>query len=166
MRRIQIAAVALSLGLHVSPSRAEEPPIIPRGERVRVTYLVGTQPTSLVGRFEASTSESLVVAGAAGGEGALQWSTIRGLERYDGRHGHAGTGALIGFGIGLGAGIITGVSMAQEPDIFGANSSVAVIIGSAITLGGTGLGTLVGALIRSDRWREVPLSEERSPSQP
>jgi len=165
MNPVPIAALMLCAVVQATGALAAEPVPVARGERIRVTYLMETRPAIVTGLCEGSTAESLWVAGGATGGRALEWRAIRGLERHAGRYGHAGTGSLIGLGVGLGAGIITGAVMARESQFFDGTTS-AVLVGSGITAAGAVLGTLVGALVRSDRWREVPLAPGRAPSQP
>jgi hypothetical protein len=69
---------------------------------------------------------------------------------------NAGKGALIGGGIGLviggGMSLIAGSTVDTE-----VTSTDYLIFTGLVTVGGAGIGALVGALIKSERWEEYPL---------
>ena len=153
-------------GFATPNSWADEAQPFAPGERVRVTYLLGDRLTRLDGRFEASSGETLSIAHAEAEPCALRWSAIRSLERYDGRRGYSGTGAMIGLAIGRGAGVLAGTTAKRESQFFEVSAGGAVLIGGLVTATGTGPGALVGALVRTDRWREVTLPEGSPASQP
>lgn len=166
MKRLILIALGLHLWMVVPPSRAEEAFPGALGERLRVTYVTDGEPTRLDGRLTANSSDSLTIDPFRRAPRALSWSAIRGIERYEGSRGHAGTGALIGLAIGVGAGVLAGTTAHQESQFFTVSSGEAVLIGTLVAGAGAGIGALFGALVRSDQWRKIPVEEKRPTSQP
>jgi hypothetical protein len=85
-------------------------------------------------------------------------AVIASVEVHQGRHGHAKTGALVGFGVGALAGAATFVGFNQ-----GWNSDRKGDVGAGFVGGflggaaGMGLGALIGWAFRGDSWEAVPL---------
>lgn len=166
MKRLVMIALGLHLWMVVPAPRAEEALPGALGERLRVTYMTEGHPTRLDGRLTANSSDSLTIDPFRETPRALPWSAIRGIERYEGSRGHAGTGALIGLAIGVGGGVLAGTMAHRESTFFTVSSSEAVLIGTLVAGAGAGIGALFGLLVRSDRWRKIPVEEKRPSSQP
>jgi hypothetical protein len=90
------------------------------------------------------------------------------IDVYLGRRSNAGKGALIGALVGTGLGLIGSIAWIANDcefiDSWGCGSEEAgvMVVGTlGLALVGTGLGAGLGALIKSDKWEEVPLSRLR-----
>jgi hypothetical protein len=124
---------------------ARELPGVSPGDKIRVTFLPGAKPRQSV-LFTKSTTESLSVLGAD-------------VERYEGRRGHAGTGALLGAALGVIAGIAAVSAAPESADTqWEVNKDEALAIAAVGTVVTTGVGALIGAVVRTDRWSNVDLS--------
>lgn len=118
------------------------------GERVRLTLESGR---NTVGVLVTQDRDSLRIRLRPDAPPvAFSRSGIAGVEASLGRHGHAGTGALVGLVAGGAAGAALGGSCSGDFLCPGAG-------GGALLLGGTGLlfGALVGIFVRSERWESV-----------
>ncbi len=134
---------ALAPGVAAQDSLKIEP-----GERVRLT--LGSGRTT-VGVLVTQDRDSLRIRPRPDAPAvAFSRSGIAGVEASLGRHGHAGTGALVGLVTGGTAGAALGGSCSGDFLCPGAG-------GGALLLGGTGLlfGALVGVFVRSERWEQV-----------
>jgi hypothetical protein len=137
---------------------ARELPGVSPGDKIRVTFLPGAKPRQSV-LFTKSTTESLSVLGADAEPQTLAWSKIQGVERYEGRRGHAGTGALLGAALGVIAGIAAVSAAPESADTqWEVNKDEALAIAAVGTVVTTGVGALIGAVVRTDRWSNVDLS--------
>jgi len=87
------------------------------------------------------------------------------FEVSQGLHARTGKGALIGLGIGGGAGLILGLAASAEncTGFCPAEVGPAEILGVAALLGGVGagIGALIGSRSRSERWGRVDLQHRR-----
>jgi hypothetical protein len=104
---------------------------------------------------------SLELAGSDSIPRTIPLSDVVRLEVNRGKKGHALTGLAIGAAAGLAVG---GVTMAlassnwDEADWFYEDRwTVAAIITGVTTVAGAGLGVVVGALIKTEDWEDVPL---------
>jgi len=144
---------------------AQQLPAVHPGMRVRLTFApdAGTDRTTrVVGTLMRLGPDSVAVydqerlAVVAAALGAAQR-----LEASRGRHSRAGRGALLGLAAGAAAGIGSGliVCAAEACTSSGGDWGGIVIgvLGLGGALAGTGIGALVGAMIRSERWETVPL---------
>jgi len=150
---IALAATAALFPLPL-PGKDIAPPA-PNNSRVRVTMQV---PAGLeyVGTLESWDAESLSLGGPGGPRGRLELSEMAKLEVSRGMKGNAGTGALIGAGVGLVGGIVGAVLSGydDETDELGmARMSILVVS----MFGGAALGAATGALIRTEKWQELPI---------
>jgi hypothetical protein len=88
------------------------------------------------------------------------------VEVSEGRHSGAGRGALLGLLAGAGAGIASGLvacgggACSSSGGDFG--SAVVLVLGAGGALGGAGVGALIGAMVRTERWRDVEVSPRHS----
>jgi hypothetical protein len=147
MRHAALLLVALSAlprGVAAQDTLAIEP-----GERVRLTLSSG--PSDVVGVLVAQDRDSLRVQPQPDAPPlAFARAGVTGVEASLGRHGHAGTGAIVGLLAGGAVGAALGSSCSGDFLCPGAG-------GGALLLGGTGLlfGALVGVFVRSERWEWV-----------
>ncbi len=147
MRRTAVLLVAFSAiarGIVAQDTLA-----IAAGERVRLTLASREDP--VVGVLVAQDRDSLRVQSRPDSPPIVfARAGVTGAEASLGRHGHAGTGALVGLLAGGVAGAALGSSC--EDDFLCPGTG-----GGALLLGGTGLvfGALVGVLIRTERWEWV-----------
>jgi hypothetical protein len=128
------------------------------GSRVRAT--VEARSGKLTGTLVEWGQDTLYLAPDGSAElvtaTAIPLSTLSRLETSRGMKSNAGKGALIGGGIGLviggGMSLIAGSTVDTE-----VTSTDYLIFTGLVTVGGAGIGALIGALIKSERWQEYPL---------
>jgi len=132
------------------------------GDRVRIHFSVPGAPSRLEAVYLETGRDSLFVRQQTSTSRGLSWSSIQGIERFDGRRGHGGGGALIGATAGLAVGILAGATAKRESQFFQINTGGVVLIATLITGAGAGLGALIGSTVRSDRWETVPVESLRS----
>jgi hypothetical protein len=126
-------------------AQAVSPPV-PLDSRVRVTINAYTGPP-VIGNVEAWDEQSIELERPGFAPMAIELSDIAKLEISRGERNHLLWGALIGAGIGVGVNALF-VSLDEAEGI------------SVVFVGlGAGLGALVGALIRTEKWQDVPLLE-------
>ena len=114
--RISLIAAAATIALFPLPLAGQDiAPPAPRGSRVRVTMQV---PAGLeyVGTLESWDAESLSLGRPGGPPGRLELSEMAKLELSCGMKGNAGTGALIGLGIGWVGGMVAGLVVGLAND--------------------------------------------------
>ena len=137
---------------------SQERPAINPGTRVRVTApSVSNKP--LVGTVVAFDADSLVVQRDTAIR-RLSTTSITHLDISQSRKSHTLMGAGIGFLVG--AGFATALVLTGDRGGDCADAGYCILIGSAV-LGGGGavIGAGIGALVRTDRWAEVPLGQVR-----
>ena len=152
------------LGLALStPSTlpAQTPESVPTGARVRVKQ-PDYGPGWLDGKLVMLSTDSAAIALAATPD-TLRFATGRlvPFELSQGFRANTGRGALLGFGIGAGTGLILGIAASAE-DCTGfcpVQVGPAEILGVSALLGGVGagIGAVIGSLSRSERWRRATL---------
>ncbi len=160
--RITSLVVALILTASADLFAQQEPPVAP-GDRVRVSRL-GTVPplVSTVLAFKADT----LVLDAEDRVAPLEvpLSLVKKVEVSRGQKSNAVSGALWGGLVGAAFGAILGVAAwsGSDSDDFISFGPEAVAVGAGVLGGvGAGVGLLIGAATRSDRWEEVPLDRLR-----
>ena len=163
--RLFMATTILSLSPAGLAGQTATSPI-PADSRIRVTTHAGPG-LEYVGSLDAWRGDSLEMSGSGLNHQAIPLSDLAKLEISRGRKGHWLVGALIGTGVGLGAGLLaTSANNADDPasndPISGAAGAIAeqtfdVGIVFVSTLAGAGIGALVGALIKTEKWEEVPI---------
>ena len=157
-RTAPIAAVLLI----INSVQSLDAQTVSAGERVRAT--IEEQSGKLTGTLVEWGQDILYLAPDGSAERvtatAIPLSTLSRLEISKGLRSNAGKGALIGGGIGLlvggGMSIIAGSTVDTE-----VTSTDYLVFTGLVTLGGAGLGALIGALIKSERWEEYPLDSLR-----
>lgn len=163
-RRVPVLLVAAAL-LTCADALAQS---VRTGCRVRV-QAPAVVPGRIEGRVHSVGPDTLVLEGTQ--MLALPVSAITDIRIYRGTRGHAGTGALIGAGVLGAAGLVAGFSLQSSQtcliDIgFGSGkceySTGEVLAFAGISAAiGAGLGAIVGALVRTDRWDDVPVRSLR-----
>lgn len=162
------AAFALASGPASGPAQAiaQEPGPPPdrleelRGERVRVA-IPNVPARTVVGRLEGVTRDALVVRPRRGAPAeTIPLSSIGRLEMSSGFRSHAGRGAALGGLVGGAFGLALGAAAGDACwGCTGKEVASGTALLSLLTAGvGAGLGALVGAGARSERWVEVPVA--------
>src|SRR5512146_572718 len=82
------------------------------------------------------------------------------VDVYQGTHGHANTGALIGLGIGAAAGAAALAGFSAGWGGSGSDNKAAGVIGGFLGgVAGAGVGALIGwAVFRGETWQKVPVT--------
>jgi len=160
-RRARILAISALVFL-LRPLVAQQPPSLAAGQRVRIT----APPAGILrdtGTLRALTADSVVwlraiprrLVGRLAVDTvrtAVARSALRKIEVATSRRGHAGVGFLIGLGVGLTVGEIQ--ASRNECLIYICKPGAVVAQGAIV--GGL-LGAIVGAMIRTQTWADVPL---------
>lgn len=147
-----IAAAMLMISPAELAGQVETLPI-PLDSRVRVTTRA-SPGHEFVGNIDSWDGTSLGLSQPEYETQTVPLSYVVKLEISRGRKGNAGTGAWIGTVAGLVAGVIAAIVFEPENDAYGLGR-IAIVTYS--TLAGAGVGTLTGALIKTEKWEEVPL---------
>ncbi len=146
-----LAAAPFSLG------NAQDSLPVRVGDRVRVTA-PAFDIDKYDGTLRASADDTLIVDSLR-----MALASVTRLDVYQGRTGNMGKGALIGTLIGVPTGLAFGVFYQQacsnSSDI--GQTCLGIVPLGAVALGVTGalIGGTIGALIKHDRWEEVPLDQ-------
>ena len=159
MKRLSIIPLAVLAFAPLTRVTAQEPPPVKVGDRVRVTA-PGLGVPSRDGTLRLLDADSLVMR-PNGGRSRLviPLASVTRFEVHRGRKSRAPIGALVG-ALALGAygfaiGDDSGLDCAEGPCIgrgpVAATGAVAGLL----------LGAVIGALIKTDRWEEVPLDQLR-----
>ena len=152
----------LAMSLVVAPLTtiaSQESPVLKRGDRVRVRA-PSVSGGPFIGTLVALETDSLVVQGGTSTR-RLALASIAHLDISRGRRSHTVMGAGIGFLVGAGVGtvwILSSYGGGGDCDPVGPCIALACAF-----LGGGGavVGAVTGALIRTERWAEVPLGHLR-----
>lgn len=147
-----VAATGAALLLPTRASAQSLPPV-PLDSRVRVVTEAEPAPSE-VGWLRAWDGSALLLEREDGHDRSIPLSDVARLELSEGTHGHTVTGLLIGFGVGLATSAIFAATTETDYD-FGYEMLMGTIV---FAVPATGVGALVGALIRTERWEEVPLN--------
>jgi len=156
-------AVALSLVV-VAVSLVAQQPVantasVAPGMRVRAWGPAGSAPVT--GTLVSNSGSSVRIARE---RDTVDVQDVTRIQEPNGRHGHALAGVLVG-AIGLGAaGAIAGAAATTHCTSFCITSQGedAAVLGVAGVLSGAVVGGIVGALIHTDRWQDVPLTRTAS----
>lgn len=152
MRPITLLSSALAVAAPLN-AIAQEPPLVEPGQRVRVTvnalamYKLGWYQYD--GTFRRIHRDTLTIDSLS-----VPWISVTSLEVHDGRKRNAGPGALVGGFIGgLSVGAI-GVAICSDLDCdAGGVAAIGFVVGA---LPGALLGAGIGAVLKTDRWEQVP----------
>ena len=126
------------------------------GARIRVR-LDGPDFPWQQGTLARANSDSLWYLSAGVGDTlVVERSNISRLQAFDGRASRAEQGAL--FGLGAGAAVGVGYGLTNMGQGSGSSYTVGALFLSVGVFGASGLlvGALVGALVRKDKWVDVP----------
>jgi len=158
--RFCVAVLALCIGPGRLMSQAQEAGVKP-GDRIRV-YRVADPEARVTGTFVARDASDLqLLSDNAKAPISIPLAEVSKLERSTGKHGHTLVGLGIGAGAGLGLGL-AGAASTEPNDIVGIDAGgVALITG---VLGAAG--ALIGTIVRSESWVEVPLASLELPPAP
>jgi len=140
--------------------------------RVRVTTR-SAPGLAAVGTLGAWDGHSLELSGSEFAPQTIPLSDVVRLEVSRGKKGHWLVGTLVGAGVGLGVGLIAASGNESEPtdpsnlfepfaaELGETTEDAGIVLLS--TLAGAGLGALVGALIKTEKWEDVPLAARLGP---
>ncbi len=156
------------IGLVVAPLvtvAAQEAPAVKAGDRVRV--VAPSVPGSpFVGTFVALTADSLVVQDSKD-TWRVSLASVNQVDLSQGRKSHAlfgaGIGLLVGGGVAA-AVLYTGGSTSpcdQSANQDAMASAECIGLTALGGVAGAGLGAIVGGLIRTEGWQEIPLERLR-----
>jgi hypothetical protein len=146
---------ATALGISVSAANAQvEAVSFPIDEPVRV-WRHSVPEVPLTGRVSSWSYDSLNLVQAPGPPAAIPLSDLAHME-VSRTKGHAGTGALVGGGIGAALGLAFGIAAATD-DFLEAGADDVLLVTAFLAASGAALGTLIGLLVRTEEWEEVPL---------
>lgn len=135
--------------------------IVQVGDRVRVTG--SDTGTAVVGTIIRQSADSLWLAAASGDTLPLAPTSAR-LERSQGMHGHALTGALIGGAVGTAATLFFLSQFCGGDTLCDGDEQVRAA--AVFALPALAAGTIIGALTKSERWEPVVLVGGLAPGSP
>jgi hypothetical protein len=128
--------------------------VIRPGDRIRV-YRVAEPERGVSGTFVARDETDLQLTDDSAGLAIrIPLVEVSRLERSSGRHGHTLLGLGIGAGVGLGVGLAGAATTGSPGAYYDVGAGDVVLITAVFG----GAGALVGTVIRSDSWTEVPLA--------
>jgi hypothetical protein len=125
------------------------------GSRIRITV---DKPSKhfLLGTLVSADSDSLRFTSSDTSITAISIASVSRLERSRGRRSNVGPGALIGGVIAGAAGLILGIaSWGDEDSYLKVGPEEVVAVTAVLGAGGAGLGALIGATSKSERWEPV-----------
>ena len=151
---LMVAAMAWSDGV------AQQPAAVQPGQRVRVRLATAAAP-EVVGVVRVMTSDSLTLEQESGANaGTTTTIPLAGISRLQvsrGRHSTWGKGLLFGAGVGAVAGAIVGLASGNSEGLFNSPSFDAALGVIVFAPTGAVIGTVVGAMTRTERWETVPI---------
>jgi hypothetical protein len=135
---------------------SQQSPAVKAGDRVRV-IAPSVSGSPFVGTLVALEADSLVVHDTVN-TWRLSLASVEQVDLSRGRKSHALLGAGIGLLVGAGVGALAGSSCEQVMYDTGITQGECIAIGAA-AFGAAGalLGAVTGALVRTERWAQVPL---------
>jgi hypothetical protein len=128
------------------------------GQRVRVSRIEHTP--AIIGEIGAIVADTLIVRhpGGLGGTAttAIPLSSIARLQASRGQRSKWATGLLVGLGVGVGGGAVVGAATCHG-DLLLTTGDCAVMGAALFGAIGAVSGTVVGLLVKTERWETVPL---------
>ena len=176
MRPSTLVAAVLLLGSCTALIAQEQAPSLQPGTRVRLTVpcdqkaqpVVGAQnpKCSFVGRWAMSRADVITLE-VAESTTSYTLGTVSQLQVSRGYRSHALVGAGAGFLIGAGVtyfvlnsgGSTSLCDRSANQDAYSSGECLGLAALGA--LGGAGLGAIIGALVRTERWQDVPIERLR-----
>jgi hypothetical protein len=146
---VQVAVLVATPWMCVA---AQDAPALAAGQRVRITAPTLGLKRQVV-TLDAVGGDTLLLGGDA--VRAIPLTSVERLEVFEGRHGHPWRGAGVGFLVGAVTGAVLGpYTVPGEGD-----TAEGKAVAGAVLLGAAGAltGVVIGALIKTDKWEEVPL---------
>jgi hypothetical protein len=145
--------------LPVARIASQQAPRLKPGDRIRA-QAPSASPGPLVGTVVAFQADSLMVQGDTK-SWRLSLASITRLDISQGRRSRAGLGAGIGLLVGAGVGALIGSGC--DAIVVPVSSEAGCVVVGAAVFGGAGalVGAVTGALMRTERWAEVPLDRLR-----
>ncbi len=139
---------------------AQEPPPVKVSDRVRVTA-ADLNIREFEGRLRRLHNDSVVVRPEYGGAPPVV-IPLASLTRLEVRRwkSHAGAGAKYGALTGAAIGVVSAAIVCSS-DCDGFTVPVYLVLGGGGTIAGLLIGSIVGALITTERWEEIPLDRLR-----
>lgn len=148
-----IAALLLATSVDLF---AQQGSLVAPGDRVRVSRLGSVPP--LVCTVLALKADTLVLdAEDRVAPLEVPLALVEKVEVSHGKKSRIGTGAIVGGLTGALLGALGSLAWGDAGSL-GSDAGVAIL---ASTAAGTGIGALIGAATKTDRWEEVPLTDIR-----
>jgi hypothetical protein len=142
-------------------SQAISPIAVGRLARLDVLCAADTQRPCerIVGRVEAWNADSLTLRLDARDTRRVAWMDVREVALDNGTRGHAGTGFLIGTGVGILAGVLARSDCLKGAGEYGGLCDLSYLV---TVPAGALLGTIIGAVARTPKWEVVPIPAARA----
>jgi len=159
-RKLLLFGTVLGLCLGGSDLASQESgPALKLGDRIRVYRVAEPPDHHVTGRFVVCNATYLsLVSDSDHISITIPYAEITRLERSTGKHGHTLLGLGIGTAAGLGVGLGGAASSENSLIHFGTSEVVFVTIGFGAA------GALIGHLIQSESWIDVPLARFEPPA--
>jgi len=158
---MRVPRLVVPLVLAAAPLAGQQAPALEPGARIRVT-VDGAGPHVQVGVYQ-GVRDTILVLQAGSAPISIPLGRLRQVEVSRGRKGHWRAGAGVGFLVGVGAAVAFEAGSGstapcdQEQNQDAMSSGECLGIAAAGVALSTGLGALVGGLVRTERWQEVPV---------
>ena len=158
MKRLSIIPLAVLAFAPLTRVTAQEPPPVKVGDRVRVTA-PGLGVPNRDGILRLLDADSLVMRPEYGGPSRLviPLASLTRFEVHRGGKSHVGAGAGYGALAGAVIGVGSAAILCSSNGCAEYTGAVYLVLGGGGTLAGLLIGSIVGALIKTDRWEEIPL---------
>ena len=152
---ISLVTALLQVSAIQTPSSRQPAVEADSGARVRIT--VGK--TKHVGALVSADVDSLRFTSDTSGVVAIPTASVTRFERSLGRRSNVGRAALVGGATGGVIGLIFGIGAEADNNDWGIEIGAEGIALSTLFVGavGAGIGALIGALSKSDRWEPVAI---------
>ena len=148
MRLGTLVIVTLMLAPLATAASQKSPSLKP-GDRIRV-ITPSASGGPFVGTLVTLEADSLVMQGSVDAR-RLSLASVERVDLSRGRKSHARLGAGIGLLVGAGVGALAGCD--QQNDQSDLTQGQCIVMGAAA---GALLGAITGALVRTERWMEIP----------
>jgi hypothetical protein len=156
MTRVGSVVVLALLTFSVNGHAQADTTTLAPGARARVQQ--GSK--AVTGTLVSLDSAGLVIATGKADTVTVPRASITAIEVSTGTRSHAGKGALIGLGTGLLTGVVVGIAASGSDDgefLDASSGEWAAGVGLTGAVIGTGVGAIIGAVIRTDKWAPAVL---------